>query len=162
MSCNSLTSTKNAATNRNRSQGRSTGVLDLLVRELISTQVTGASAAGWDSYVLTDESFEPLGPSIVDIIIHAEGLNLMTNFQYQVRLEYRMYDGSWGPAIGASPVILLGPVTTSGAKISQVFSDRTKLGLACRLVLDVQNSAAAVNVSATLSVSAAIRFYCGC
>lgn len=135
--------------------------MDLIVRQYYSTQVTGAGAAGWDSYVLTDESFEPLGPGIVDILIHSEALNLITNFQYQIRLETRMYDGSWGPAIGATPVIVSGPWTT-GMRVSVPFTDRTKMGLGIRLVLDVQNSAAAAVVSATLSISVAIRFFCGC
>lgn len=137
-------------------------VLDLLDDAQLTTSATGGS---WDMFVLTDAEFEGLGPGIVDIVLHAEGRTFSTDFRYRVRLQTRKLDGSWGDPPGGVAVYLLGgsPAIQSPVPIiSTPFNDRTKLGLAIRLVLEVQNNTNANTVGACLTMSAAVRLYCGC
>lgn len=145
-----------------RSLGGATGIFDLVRGETYSTQVNGSN---WDSYVITGSDFEPLGPAIVDIVLHAEAVNPSPNFSYRVRLEVRLRDdAAWGPPPGGAAAVLLGPITPpiTGYVISAVFNDRSKLGYRSRLVLDIQNSSAATLVAAQMYVSAAVRLYAGC
>lgn len=129
-----------------------------LILDLCDDQVFAATqlvAGGlFDEYPLTGPEFNAMGPGIVDIVIHSEGVNFTANFNYDVRLQYKFRYGAW------SDVSLLGLQTTGGYIIGAAFSDRTKMGMQARLVLRTQSSGAAVQ-RGNLSISAAVRLYNG-
>lgn len=120
-------------------------------------QATAIGAANWDEVVLTDEEFEDLGPSIVDLVIHGEGTNLSQYFNYQVQLQYRGKTGAW---VDGGAVL---PTQNSGTYvISSAFSDRSKFGRRIRLVLRTQITTGQTGTQkGLLSLLAAIRLYQG-
>lgn len=137
-----------------------TAVYQLTDRQIFVTSANGA-IPDWDAYVITDSTFEDTGPAIVDMILHTEGENFAGNFQYRIRLEVKLQDGTWGNPPGGS-LVIAGPYTSAVYQISAIFVDRTKLGIRSRLVLEVNNSGAATPVSGRLTIHAAVRYYCGC
>ena len=141
--------------------GDATVLYELTERQIFVTSANGAVPA-WDTYVISDGSgFEDTGPAIVDMIFHSEGENFAGNFQYQIRLEVKLLDGTWGNPPGGS-LTVHGPFTSANYQISTTaFSDRSKIGVKSRLVLDVNNSAAATPVSGRLTIRVAVRHYCG-
>lgn len=121
-------------------------------------QATAIGAANWDEVVLTKGDFESLGPSMVDLVVHAEGTNFSANFNYQVQLQYRGAKGAWvdGGAVLATQ--------NSGTyTISAPFSDRTKFGRNLRLVLRTQITTGQSGTQrGTLTILVAVRLYQGC
>ena len=136
-------------------------LFELLRSAPVATQASGGQ---WDRLVLTDERFAPLGPAIVDIVMHGEGEVYPQDYRYRVRLENQRIDGTWGDPPGGA-VYLLGsvatPINTPTPQISTPFNDRTKLAVRNRLVLETQNNASATLISAVLTVRAAVRIYGG-
>lgn len=57
---------------------------------------------------------------------------------------------------------MLATCTTAGYAPLTVFSDRTKVGLHIRLVLDISNSTGGTLTRGTLNVAVVVRMYCGC
>jgi len=55
-------------------------------------------AADWTQYVLTDETFEQLGPAIQDLVMHAVAVNYNTEFRWKLVLQYRWKNGNWQDA----------------------------------------------------------------
>lgn len=136
----------------------------LLFELLRSAPITTAASGGqWDRLVLTDDVFAPLGPALVDVILHSEGEVYHADFRYRVRLEQQRADGTWGDPPGGA-VYLLGsvatPITTPAPQVTTPFNDRSKLGVGIRLVLECQNNSSATLISAVLTIRAAVRL-CG-
>lgn len=142
--------------------GGASAVISLVEREMYRTTVTGGD---WDPYVISGEEFSRLGPALVDLVMHGEGEAFHVNFRYRVKLQVRLSDGVWEDP-GGSPVYVFGsagtPISSPTYQISDVFTDRKKLGIQNRLVLEVQNNAAAAPISARLTLAVAVRLHCGC
>lgn len=134
----------------------STVVLDLCDEQVFTaTSLVGNSA--FDEYVLTGDDFASLGPAIVDIVIHAEGLNFSPQFSYDVVLQYRYKYGNW------ATVSLFAAIQTTGAYvISLPYATRASFGMDCRLVLRTQVASGTATQKGNLSISAAVRLYTGC
>ena len=160
MGCTSSASGSNQTRSMARAINASTGVFDLLHREQYVTNVTSAV---WDTYPITDTDFEGIGPGLVDMIVYAEREGVASTFQYRVRLEVKNIAGVWMDPPGGA-VTLLGPIASNAAayQISSIYTDRTKLVPAIRLVLDVQNSGGSTLAAAKMTISVATRFYGGC
>ena len=107
-----------------------------------------------DEYVLTGKDFESIGPGVQDLVIHAEGDNFTANFTYQVALQYRFKNGPWQSAT------VLALQTAGTYVIGTPFTDRSKLGMRIRLVLQTQVSAGGVSAQhGNLTIAAAARFF---
>lgn len=128
-------------------------IYDLCEDQLFSA--TSLVAGGlFDEYVLTGKDFESIGPGLADLVIHAEGDNFTGNFSYQVALQYRFKNGPW------QTVNVLALQTAGTYVISTPFTDRSKLGMRIRLVLQAQVSAGSTYAQhGSLTISAAARFF---
>lgn len=140
------------------STNRPTKVAGTMILNLADDRVFAATqlvAGGlFDEYVLTGPELIALGPAIVDIVIHSEGVNFTANFTYDVRLQYKFRYGAW------TDVSLLGLQTNGNYVVGNAFTDRTKMGMQVRLVLRTQSSGTTVQ-RGTLTISAAVRLYNG-
>ena len=134
----------------------SVAVYELMTEQTIQTSADGGN---WDSFVLIDESFEGLGPGIVDIVGHAECAGPSPYFSYRVVLEYKYLNGGW-TADTSTPII---PVTTNSSAYvitATPYSDRTKFGRRIRLVLQAQVGSGGSGMHrGALTLSAAVRFF---
>lgn len=122
------------------------------------------SDTAWDTLVLTGEDFEFLGRAIEDIVIDAEARDLTGLFEYRVAVQQKFRDGEWQPAASAitAAELLLGTQSAEGYTVGTEFNDRQKLGYRTRLILQYHaksTGGGAVGDSASLSVSAAVRFF---
>ena len=77
-----------SAPNRTAPMGRraplnsSVLVFDLAEDKLVAANCLVASGA-FDEYVITGPDFATLGPTLQDVVVHAEGVNFGANFSYQ-------------------------------------------------------------------------------
>jgi len=123
------------------------------------------SDVAWDQEVLTDESFESLGPSIQDIVVHADLRNTTGKFEMRVVLQRKHMDSDWTPAPGSLGAgdIVLAVIGVDGYAPLAVFSDRTRLnGSKIRLVLQYHTKATGGGVvgdKSEVSLAVALRFY---
>lgn len=138
-------------------------MITLLERSVVAALTVSDTA--WDQLVLTDESFEGLGPGVQDLVVHADLRNTTGTFECRVVLQRKHMDSDWTPApasIGAGDVVLA-VVGADGYAPIAVFNDRTRLNAAkIRLVLQYHAKATgggAVGNKAELSLSVALRFY---
>jgi len=92
-----------------------------------------------------------VGPSIEDIVVHANGRNFSSVFKYKVIGQYS-YDGETWTDFAAD---LLTQQTTSGAKIGSAYSTRTDFGLRIRFKVAVIDAGAKEN--GVLSVTVAVK-----
>lgn len=155
MSCDDCKN--NDATSRTQARrrpGNSSVILLDLTRDRVFSATSPVASALFDEHVLTGAEFESLGPGIQDIVVHAEGDNFTANFTYQIGLQFRFRNGPW------TTVNVL-PLQSSGAyAISSPFTDRTKLGMRVRLVLQTQVSAGTSNPQhGNLNLAAAVRMF---
>jgi hypothetical protein len=167
MACNeplasrSTTNGRAAASGGTR-RGQRQSLLSTLVFDLCDEQpfqaTSPVASALFDEYVLTDEEFEGLGPSLVDLIVHAEGTNFTANFSYDVVLQYKFRNGAWTTV--ATSLVALQTATTY--VIGSTYSDRAKFGMRIRLVLRTQIVTGTSNPQhGALTVSVAARLYTG-
>lgn len=138
--------------------GVASAVLGTLLYELCEDRVFAATtlvgAVAYDEYVLTGEEFASMGPAIVDVVVHAEGLSFSSNFTYDVVLQYKYKYGAW------TSVPLLTLQSSGTYAISSPYTTRSSFGMQCRIVLRTQVSAgSSATQHGTLSVSAAVRLY---
>lgn len=138
-------------------------MVTLLERTVVSALTVSDTA--WDQMVLTDESFEGLGPSIQDIVVHADLRNVTGTFECRVVLQRKFMDSDWTPvpgSISASDVVMAA-ASADGYATLAVFNDRTRLnGAKIRLILQYHaksTGGGAVGNKAEVTLGCALRFY---
>lgn len=130
-------------------------VFELIESEVVQT--TTLQANGFDELVLTDESFEGLGPSIQDLVMHLEVTNASASFACRVVLQYRYDNGPWKTD---NSTLVLGLQTTSDYFIGTAYNDRTKLGRRIRLLLQTcVATGGTVTQRGAVTASVAARFF---
>lgn len=118
---------------------------------------TAYSNATWTEYVLTDEGYAQLGPSIQDIVAHVDGEAFDADFKYKLVVQRSFRGSNWEDATSGD---LLGPQTAEGYKSNGTpFSNRADIGLRTRVVLRTQQAQAGAPQSGTLSVVLAVRVF---
>lgn len=139
-----------------RIQG-SVAILELCQEQVFHAYRVATTESEWAQYVLTDESFERLGPTLQDIVAHAEVRDLTAKFRYKLVLQYRFSNGDWqdgGELLSASTA------GAAGYTIGTPFNDRQKFGVRIRVVLRAAlDSGGNAGERGTLSVSLALRFF---
>lgn len=142
-------------------------LFSLLERETV-TAVT-VSDTNWDQLVLTEGSFEALGPALQDLMVHVEMRNTTGNFELRVAIQKKFLDADWSPVSGSltSADIILGspsPLSADGYTPSNVFLDRSRLGgLRIRLLLQYRaksTGGGVVGAKSEVSIAAACRLFC--
>ncbi len=110
----------------------------------------------WSEYVITDDSYAQLGPSIQDIVPHVDGEDFGTYFSYKLVVQRSFRGSNWTDATSGD---LMSPTTTTGYKTASAFTNRQEIGLRTRVVLRTQLSQAGDPTSGTLSVTLAVRVF---
>jgi hypothetical protein len=132
----------------------STLLYNLAVDEVfLATCPVGA----FDEYVLTDEDFERMGPSIVDIVVHAEGSNFSSNFSYDLVVQFKFGLGAWQTGGNLIPLRTNGDYTPGTP-----FTNRAQFGIRTRILLRTQiTGIVTATQRGNLNITAAVRMYRG-
>ena len=139
---------------RRRPGGLAAVVLYDLCEDQPFTATSLVASGLFDEFVLSGRDFESIGPGVQDLVIHAEGDNFTGNFSYRVSLQYRFKNGPWQTAV------VLALQTSGVYVISNPFTDRSKLGMRIRVVLETQVTAGSSSAQhGNLTISAAARFF---
>lgn len=136
----------------------------LLERHTITAVSVGDST--WDQLVLTEGSFETLGPALQDLVVHVEMRNTSTAalFELRIAIQKKYLDADWIPlsgSVGAGD-LLISSLTTDGYTPSNVFNDRSRLGgMRIRLLLQYHaKTGGTIGAKSEVSISAACRLFC--
>jgi hypothetical protein len=135
-------------------------LVPLLERDTITAISVGDST--WDQLILPCEALSESGPAIQDLVLHAEIRNLSGLFGFRVAIQRKFLDGDWLPlpASISSGDLLLGEQTADGYPAPSVFSDRSRLGMQTRLLLQYHaRNTGAAGARADLSLTLAIRLF---
>ena len=132
-------------------------LFDLLENETVVATVVSDSA--WEERIISGEDFEKLGPGIQDIVTHYEGQNRQGNFEWKL-VAQRQLSNAWVPTTFAAADEVVPSVTGDGYNIAAPYSDRARLGVKTRLVLQfraTQTGGGAVGDRQMLSITVAVR-----
>lgn len=133
-------------------------IVALLERHTLTATVVSNTA--WEQQVISDVSFEDLGPYIQEIVPHAETRQLTGDFEWRVVLQRKYLDADWTPAAAniAPADKVLTEQTEDGYTLGAPYTDRTRLGIRLRLLLQWHTlSTGAVGDMAEVSLIAAVR-----
>ena len=127
------------------------------------TVIAISPSSGWDQLVITDEVYEPLGPSIEDLVVHLELRNPSGGFECRVAVQRKLLDGDWSVVQSQDVVIGGTPLTTADYYVGTPYTDRSRMGgIRTRLLLQYHIGAGgSTGAKAELTVNAALRLF-GC
>lgn len=139
-----------------RSSMQSSVIMFDLCEEEIFASNSLVTTPAFDEFVLTGTDFESIGPSLQELLIHAEGSNFTANFSYRVLLQYRYRNGPWQ----SGATLPLGLQTSATYLIGAPYTDRTTFGRCIRLLLQTQITAGStLQQRGGLTISAAARVF---
>ena len=110
-------------------------VAPVLVRRVLRAMVVSDTA--WEEEVLSDAIIESSGPHTEDLVMHSETVRLSGQFEWRVAMQRKFLDLDWAPTGGAIAAgdLVLPAQNADGYTIGAPFTDRARLGLRTRLLL---------------------------